>query len=226
LLHDALAFLLVRRGALLVRRGATLAALLAAAAALPGCPSDDTEPKPPDPPGCTLEYLGDESADPVLELIALNSSAVSHPIVSGAVIDIITPPQGGRVLFVGVRATNMNPCGIQLAGALRDTDTGQVRIDNRTINLKPADDGWGVSADDNISTFANIPVCPNQWSSRDVFDQDYELEVTLTDKEGRSVTGKTMVRPACNEPDVGLTSECLCICKQGYILGEECPAPP
>jgi hypothetical protein len=157
-----------------------------------------------------------------MEVIALDPTYVSHPVADGDTVSVLFPPQGGRVIFAGARVTNLSPC-VQLSGALRDPVSNQVRFENRTVHLEPQADGWAASVDADISTFSNIPVCPNQWSSQDVFDQDYQLTLQVVDREERSVARTLTVRPACNEP--GFADECLCLCKQGYQLGEACPVP-
>jgi hypothetical protein len=63
-------------------------------------------------------------------------------------------------------------------------------------------------------------VCPNQWSATDAFGNSYELEVMLTDRRDASVEQKMKVVPRCAEPDK--ERECMCLCKAGYILGENC----
>ncbi|WP_437576158.1 hypothetical protein [Sorangium sp. So ce887] len=204
--------------------GATSAALAALLLVAPAC-GDDVEPPPgePDPPVegmCKLGYLGEEGAPIQIEVIALDSSGAARPVSDGDGVDIIMPPQGGRVIFLGVRATNLSACGVQLSGSLRDTESGRVMSESRTVNLKPTGDGWGASVDADISTFANVGVCQNNWSSRDIFDQDHEIEVQVKDGEGRTARQTLRVRPACNEPE--LEVECRCICKHGYILGEAC----
>ena len=195
---------------------ARLATALAAAVALTGCPDDEP---PPEPDVCQL-FLGDPELAPELEIRALPIGAPSVPVADGDTVDITMPPQGGRVVFTGVRATNLCAKGVQLTGSLRDTATGRLMADGRTINLEPGDDGWGSSTDADISTFSNVPVCPNQWSSRDIFDQDYELTLHVVDRDGLTATRTATVRPVCAEPD--LEVECRCICKQGYVLGEAC----
>jgi hypothetical protein len=144
---------------------------------------------------------------------------VSIPVHDGDVAPLIDPPQGGRVIFAGVRATNIDPCGVVLTGSLRDLTTNAVRFDTRTLNLEPTDDGWGGSEDDQISSFANIPVCGNSWSPTNIYGTEYELEVALIDAEGHSTSVKARVVPGCVEPGDKET-ECLCICKGGYVLGE------
>jgi hypothetical protein len=147
----------------------------------------------------------------------------------GDQVPMIFPPQGGRIIFVGVRATNVDGCALELTGALRDETSSEVRIDLRTVNLIATGDGWGVSAPPGnepvsaaISSFANIPVCPNQWSGTDIFGHEYGLEVTIKDRGGRTVTNKIHVTPQCGEPQNLL--ECQCICQAGYVLGQSCAA--
>lgn len=195
--------------------GLALGALLSV---MPAC--DAEEPPPEEPIGCKLGYLGEEGAELQAEIIALDAQATSHPVEDGDTIDIVMPPQGGRVLFLGVRATNLSACGVQLSGTLRDPESGRIMSESRTINLAPADDGWGESDDLDISTFANVGVCPNNWSSKDIFDQEYEILVQVKDREGRMAMRSRKIRPACRE--AGVEAECRCICKHGYVLGEAC----
>lgn len=186
---------------------------------------------PPDPTpdpmsdaghGCSIPFLGDPSKDPEIELIALDAQGKSVPVKDGDAVAMVLPIQGGRVIFTGVRATNVDPCGVKIAGALRDLETKQARPDIRTVNLTPTVDGFGVSDPEDLSSFANVPVCPNQWSKTDLFGATYELSVTLVDRDKRTFTRAAKVRPACAEPDN--FAECACICKGGYVLGEACDA--
>jgi hypothetical protein len=71
-----------------------------------------------------------------------------------------------------------------------------------------------------ISNFANIPVCPNEWASTNVYGNAYGLEVTIQDRGGRQLTKKIKVTPQCGEPTN--LDECLCECAAGYILGQPC----
>ncbi len=205
------------------KRRLTLALSFVALLACAACSS-------PDPPpetdagviigGCKLAYLGDPSAEPMMEIIALDPEGEIEAVAEGSSVSLIFPPQGGRVVFAGVRATNVDPCGVRVAGALRDPVTKQVRLDNRILNLEPTGDGYGRSAPTDISTFANIAACPNQWAEEDLFDKPYELTVSLTDRDGRKVTKVMNVIPRCDEP--GREAECLCMCAADYVLGMAC----
>jgi hypothetical protein len=181
----------------------------------------------PDAAICGVGYLGDPNKDIDFEFRLIGSDAIDVPIKDGGDVPLVFPPQGGRVIFVGVRATNIDPCAVQLTGAIRDTNTKQVRVDARTINLNPDGQGWGTSGvpaqsiNAAISNYSNIPLCPNQWASNDIFDHDYQLEVTVKDRAKRTLTKTIHVTPRCVETgSMGL--ECQCICKVNYTLGEIC----
>lgn len=179
---------------------------------------------------CPTGYLGDPAAPATIELRALRADGTDVAIAEGADLAVIFPPQGGRVAFVGVRARNVDGCGMQVIGALRDPLSKQLRLDGRTVNLRREPDGSGVtgkgiatdlaSADD-IGNYSNVPLCPNQWADQDVFDQPFELEVQIQDRRGKTASAKIGVIPRCAEPGAKLTS-CRCLCKKGYVLGETC----
>jgi hypothetical protein len=198
-----------------------LVVLSALAGLAAGCtaPGGTAEP-------CAAGFIGSTSHPPALEIVALRPDYTVAPVTDGGSIPLMFPPQGGRVLFVGARATNVDGCGLQLTGALRDETSRQVRVDSRTVNLIATSDGWGTTGvgvvSDAISNFSNIAVCPNQWSTTDVFGHTYGLEVTVVDRAGRSAASTVGVVPYCGEP--ARASECMCTCAAGYVLGQACPA--
>jgi hypothetical protein len=171
--------------------------------------------------GCTYPLLGDPSQAAVVQVLGLAPDGTTAvPLQDGDPVTLAFPPQGGRVIFAGVRATNVDPCAVQLEGVVRDEKTMQVRLDSRTINLKPTGDGWGQSDPTDISTFANIPVCPNEWSMTNLYGTEYALQVSITERSGRAEGQTLKVVPACAEP--AHAAECLCICQGGYVLGQSC----
>jgi len=212
-------------------------------AVLAGCPDDDVTPPPPDsgvvesgtddeppPNNCAAGYLGDRDAAPIIELRALLANGTDVPINDGDDLAVLFPPQGGRVSFVGVRALNVDGCGMQVTGALRDPTTKQIRLDGRTVNLRREPDGWGTTGrgtttniEDSaeIGDYSNIPLCPNQWADQDVFDVPFELEVVIVDRQKKTVNKKIRVVPRCAEPGAKEVS-CKCLCRNGYVLGELC----
>ncbi len=205
---------------LLSPRGFAKTALALAFVAL-GC-SEPAESGPDGgaPPACELGFLGDPSLPPQMELTARGVDGIAKPIFDGDSIALIFPPQGGRVVFAGVRATNVQACSARLTGVIRDLSTQKIQLDDRTVNLKPYGNGWGGSVDSDISTFANIPLCPNQWSQTNIYGTEYELEVVLSDRDKRALSQKIHVTPACAEPEN--QAQCECICKGGYMLGQMC----
>jgi hypothetical protein len=176
--------------------------------------------------GCSVGFLGDGgSTDFEIRGLLVDGTDVS--LADGGDVPLVFPPQGGRVVFIGVRATNVDGCGLSLLAAIRDERSHQVRIDQRTVTLHATGDGWGTSGQggtgaSSIASYANVPLCPNQWSQTDVFGNEYQLDVTIQDGEGRSLTKTIRVVPRCAEPDK--FAECTCICKAGYVLGEPCAA--
>lgn len=210
---------------LLPRRGQhlqPLKTLVVAAVALFGCsPGDDGGVDSAH--ACTLAFIGDPSKPVELQIIARGADGTSKVIDDGSDVAIIYPPQGGRVIFAGARATNLDPCRAKLTGALRDPSTHRVAgVDIRSPDLTPTGDGWGASLDADISSFSNIAVCPNQWASTDVFDHVFQLELTVVDRSGRKASKTIQVTPRCAEPD--REAECRCICRAGYVLGQVCAA--
>jgi hypothetical protein len=172
-------------------------------------------------------FLGDPASPPALDLLVLRADDTVAPLADGDHVPMLFPPQGGRVIFVGVRVTNVDACGLQLTGALRDEATRQVSLDSRTVDLVPTGDGYGASAAGSepvtaaIASFANVPTCPNQWASTDIFGHEFGLEVSIKDRGGRTMTKAIHVTPECGEPEN--LGECLCICAAGYVLGQMCP---
>ncbi|WP_146210128.1 hypothetical protein [Vitiosangium sp. GDMCC 1.1324] len=171
---------------------------------------------------CGIPYLGDINGPLDYTPTALGPDSKSSPIGAGSTVTIKEPPQGGRVSFIGVRdAINMDPCSATLIGSLKDPSSGKLVADYRTTTLERGTDGRGASIDEDISSFSNVTLCPNNWSSKDIFDQDYELTIILKDGRGKALQKVFTVRLACNVP--GEDAYCRCICKQGYKLGDPCP---
>ncbi len=202
---------------------------------LAGCPKSE-DPETPDggfdaASICPTGFLGDPSKEPVVELRALKADGTDVPIGEGDDLAILFPPQGGRVSFVGVRATNIDGCAVQIIGALRDPISKQVRFDGRTVNLRREPDGWGTTGrgsktkiedSDEIGEYSNIPLCPNQWAEDDIFDKPYDLEIEIIDRFQKvRVLKKISVIPRCAEPGPKETA-CRCLCRKGYVLGELC----
>src|SRR5262249_59554691 len=105
-------------------------------------------------------FVGDTSMPAEIQAVALGPGMTNVPLKDGDTVTLAFPPQGGRVIFAGVMAKNLEACAVQLEGSVRDLTSKQVRLDSRTVNLIPGPDGWAASDPTDISTFANVPVCP------------------------------------------------------------------
>jgi hypothetical protein len=190
---------------------------------LGGCP-EETQPNDDDaPPSCTLAFLGDQSKDPSIELIYFGADQMDHPLVDGGEIDLIFPPQGGRVLFVGVRATNVDPCAgeahrraarhVDRAGPPRHTNGEPAR---RRLGLR-REHAWRYRE---LRQRAGLPE-PVDGSRR--FRRELRAR-GLADRRARSHGDEVVqVKPRCAEP--ANEAECLCICQGGYVLGQQCTDP-
>lgn len=209
------------------------AAILALPIAVAGCDSGDSSAGSGESGGaelCQLEYIGDKDAPIELELVTLDPDYTAQPLASGGDVSLLFPPNGSPLVFVGVRAKNLDPCAVWISGTIRDPLTSEDRLDGRNMRLHPTEDGWGTSDASNISTFSNIPLCPNTWASTDVFDHTFWLDFSVRDRDGKE--GQTDPRvplevvPRCNETkSVGgqdVQKLCLCQCKAGYTAGEMC----
>jgi hypothetical protein len=209
-----------RAGGNVCARHVTLGVVLAAAAcsspSLPDAGKTDT---------CPVGFLGDEAGAPEFDIQVLLADDTVVIVRDGDSVPMLLPPQGGRVVFVGVHATNVDGCALQLTGALRDLTSDNASVDSRTINLTATGDGWGASAASasspgGIGSFSNVPACPNNWSATNLYGHSYGLEVTIRDRAKRELTKKIAVTLACGQPEN--LGECLCICSAGYVLGQAC----
>ena len=172
------------------------------------------------PTGCRLPFAGDPNLPPEMTLLVLGDRYVSQPLLDGGGLPLMFPPQGGRVAFAGLQARNVDPCQARLSGLVRDLASGQIRLETRTVNLRVFDGGYASSVDTNIATWANIPLCHNQWTPQNVYGNPFELELTFTDRGGRVLSQTALVTPYCAEAQHD--AECRCICRGGYMLGEVC----
>lgn len=204
---------------------AFLASLTAAALALAAssCGDDDM------PLACVGDYLGDPAAPMEIELFALGEDLLPRELPACGPVDIVEPPQGGRVLFIGVRARNLDPCDVKMSGALRDpTDESISGLEARSTIFRPiaGRPGWGETSaggdtENGFRYVANIPVCPNMTANnRDIQQQVGLVEIALTDKRGKRGNLRQPVFPRCAQPDRNKRVTCECLCQAGYTISK------
>lgn len=219
-----------------IAHGRSLTRALAAigcVATLTACPAPG-----PEPGTCTAPYAGDAAAPIALEAFFIGTDHQNHPLADCGAIDIVQPPQGGKVLFVGLRATNLDPCSPSITVGLRDPQGGGLLgAEMRTVNLAPIAGraGWVETEADGDAVFgyrnlANVPVCPNV-NARDIQEQVQALELQVTDRAGKQGSAELRVVPRCDQADAQSRAECNCTCEAGYRVDKcanvsEWPEPP
>jgi hypothetical protein len=180
--------------------------------------------------GCA-GFFGDEDAEPVVELYQRTLDGGIVPIAEGGEVPLILPPQGGKVILVGVRAKNVDLCALSITAAVHDectaVDGGFGRIvgrEGRPLHLEAADDGWAYPiAPDTLTNWANVPMCPNTAFPRDMDGEPYLLRIRIVDGSvtpRRTALAEAHITPVCAEPRN--LAECQCQCDKDYVLGQQC----
>lgn len=181
------------------------------------CTSDDG---PPD--AAVTCFVGDPGAPPEMQLVHHTASGQPLAFTDNGTVPLILPPQGGKVMLVGVRAKNLDGCPLTIATALIDPCTqAVVALERRPVLMEEQADGWLAPLQPaEISNYSNLPACPRANLTRDVHGQAYELVVSIEDKAKRKVERRVMITPTCNQPE--FQEQCECECSQGYTLGGTC----
>jgi hypothetical protein len=101
------------------------------------------------------------------------------------------------------------------------TQTGLIAAEeSRTVNFVTTADGWAEPNVSDISSVANIPLCPD-YHDESIVDASYVLKVRLEDSRGASFACEVqrLVTPSCPAlPDYERV-RCLCECRANYVLG-------
>jgi hypothetical protein len=165
-----------------------------------------------------------------IELTAMtwdgSAETAAVELVDGGEVVLRRPAQGGKVLYLGVRARNVDACGVQLTSALRDPTSGEViALDQRPVPLVAGGDGWAVPAPPFEQALTNLGVCPNADAEVDVDGHPWRLELRLEETSGaRRATIELTVWPRCPVGEEAF--ECACECDSDFHVGGECPVDP
>lgn len=172
-------------------------------------------------------FVGEAASDVELEVVVRGADGEFSAAHDMAEVPLIQPPQGGKVIFVGVRAKNLNGCGLTLATALCEPDSGEVvSLERRPVTLEPTGDGWmAPQRPTEASNYSNLPACPRADLARPIEGEVYELRVSVTDVGGRRAERTLRVVPMCGESD--RLELCQCECSKDFRLGSSsCGATP
>ena len=178
-----------------------------------GCSSDDTAPLNRCP-------FGDPAAPAQIEIIHLDAQSAMVDSTAGAQIPLGIPPQGGWAVLLGVRATNLDGCQMNLTTSFRDVSSPSVlKIDSRPSQpLVNQGDGWGVTP---LADFSNLQLCPAPVAQRNLYNETYRFTVTVDDIDGKTASQDIELVPTCPADD----PRCACECDQDYVVGAACPTP-
>lgn len=178
----------------------------------------------PAAPSCPAGFIGDASKPPeAVMLVSDGQSQTFREVRDGDALPLMPPPQGGYVLYVGAKMRNMDACGIEQGGTLREPASGnQFGFDARTANMLLGSDGWGIPDVTSNADVSNVNACPD-YGPTPVHGTSWPLELTLKDKGGRKVTVKHRVVPTCMHQNPLLQRDCVCTCSANYFLGKCSP---
>jgi hypothetical protein len=168
---------------------------------------------PPPPPA------GDILVTPTeYDAVAMTQTALAD----GDPIDLVNPPQGGFVLFVGAIVRNLSQTTVALHAALQDPSGTTLAEDSRTVSFvaSPGDPGAFVPDLRSFTGVANVAVCPNA-SSTDRYNQPFQLEVDVTEAAtGRRGSATVGVTPSCRQTDTVKLTLCYCECSANFMVGK------
>jgi hypothetical protein len=176
--------------------------------------------------GCAAEeeplercLFGDRDASAMLEIVHLDRDSNIVATLPNAEVPLHTPEQGGWILLLGARATNIDGCQLELTTSSRDVGGDSViKLDQRPARLKDDGDGWAISS---ASTLGNLGVCREATAGRDRDGQPLVVTVAIEDLDGRRASREMTVVPVCPDDD----PRCACECARDYVLGATCPLP-
>lgn len=157
------------------------------------------------PPTC--EFAGDAAQPVQLEAFALDASGAPAVLREGDAVLLQRPPQGGYVIYAGVAARNLEPCGVTVTAYLIDRATGNAltNLDQRRADLTSQSNGYGFPAQSYTQT-PNIPACPDALHAG-VVGRAAILHAELTDARSRGATIEVGVIASCASD-----ARCACLC--------------
>jgi hypothetical protein len=169
---------------------------------------------------CAAGFIGDPNQPPQVTMIYTDGiSQELSDVTPNQAIPLEPPPQGGYVMYLAARIRNMDAC-VEFRGSLNDPDNGnQVGFDARGSTVVQRGDGWGWPDPTSNSNLSNVNGCPD-YSPKDVQGQRYTLQMTVTDREGRTAQVEQPIMPACTLADSTTQADCICICSANYVLGK------
>jgi hypothetical protein len=206
----------------LARRGAVLLLLIA-----PSCGPRSPVHEPVD--AGTDGSVGPFDGGPVLVLPGqfTGENEALRMLSDGDPVDLVQPPQGGHVIFIGAKVQNLAPeiDTVDLSVRFRRLGSGSIiQEERRTIVMRPVDGepGWKQPDLRSRSQFGQPALCPD-YDHEDIVGTELTLEVEVTPIYVLSPVTSGGVRRVVATCDRALDEAlCLCECTANYVLGR-CP---
>ena len=115
-------------------------------------------------------------------------------------------PQGGFVLYVGVRAKNTT-CEVLLRGSFIDPTNGfEYAFDGRPSLLKIGLDGWGMPEPKDYSALVNLVPCPD-YHDKDVVGSPFLLNLEAQ-TGSQTINTSILIVPRCPPSEDYCNREC------------------
>ena len=181
-------------------------------ALLAACGGEPVDPDAGAADAIPCRIVGDLSQPAQMQVVARTPDGVAAPVEDGDELALTNPPQGGKILLVGVRVKHVDLCDATVQVAVKDLATGRVAgIERRPVAWRIAADGFAEPAQpDQISDYANVPVCPNANIDQDIDGNPWQLEVRFYDRSQTAIEQILTVTPSCAaDPD---PATCMCEC--------------
>jgi hypothetical protein len=171
-------------------------------------------------------FLGEDGGAPAVIPELRAEDGTPRDLLDGAVVDLVRPPQGGHVIFVGARGTGLCGDNATLRGSLRFADDTLIALEGRSLDFAPIDGmpDWGRPDYTNIAGLANVPVCPNN-TGRALLMTPLLLQAEVEDRSGRHAIGGAQVMVACTQADAACRALCECECAKDYDISVGCDLP-
>ena len=140
-------------------------------------------------------------------------------LAPGASLDLVFPPQGGFVLFVGGRVQGLDDGTVQMRARMIDPASQMTVAENTRVVALKRDSADAASWIPDLRSYQNVPnvtMCPST-STTDLFDVPLTLELTATElSSGRVGTATLTSTPSCRQTDAKQLALCQCECAANW----------
>ncbi len=159
-------------------------------------------------------------ANPItLEPMQYDALTLKQSAIAGT-LDLVRPPQGGFVSFVGWSAQAISEETVLLKGRILDPSGAKIAEDARTVALVRDGDSWVPDLRSYLNV-SNITLCPFAGPD-DRQEKMFKLEIELYEPSSRrSGMGTRDITLTCTHiSDATMRKQCACECAGNFVLGK------